>query len=374
MKRNEPRQGFTLVELLVVITILALLIGLLLPAISAARAMASRMQCQTREKNISLAVNLYEGKMKRYPPSNHVRNDKSGEDKDGYSFLVDILPNVEQEAVWKRMNVATPLTGTKSNDQTSSGQTINAPNECLAISLPIFRCPSTATEMYVDNSATNRQAITNYKAICATTKQAYEVSAKKNQTNAVEIYQGSGQMSKQSDGVLYAGSRTTVAGVGDGVSNTLMIVESEEQTYAKWVVGQECGVYMIHENVQFQKANTGSGSTLIPYVSPKDYELNKYGSDSKVEVKTNLNRDYTQTPEYPWTQDGFKSSYSDTSTISAGENSYKKGPSSRHGGVTVHTTADGTVKTINNDVDTAAYFFWTTRNNGDPSPDFDNIP
>lgn len=363
MKRFANRQGFTLVELLVVIAILAVLITLLLPAVQQAREAARRLTCQTKVKDLVLACNLYEGKYKKLPPSCHVqKGGASGNSsylKDGYSFLVALLPEMEQEALYKRVSINAQL------GEESDNSPINKPDEVLKQSLPMFRCPSTATTPFVDDAAEEREAITNYKAVSASTYKAYEVSAKSGNASETEVYPGASENSakrKASDGAMYVGSRTTLGSIKDGTTNTFLIVESDEQYYSRWIVGQECGLYTCHPDLKFSNSKP---SDDLPYVHPADYKVNQYGQDSTVEKITNLNRDWT-TKKYEWGDDGFRSStYGDPTGTS---DTNKKGPGSNHKGVVIHGYVGGSADNVPDHIDAAAYFFLTTRANDDPSP------
>jgi len=100
---NRRRPGFTLVELLVVITIIGILIALLLPAVQAAREAARRMECSNNLKQIMLGVLNYESQYKCFPIS-FAHYDEGDEDGNGMSWMTGILPFIEEKALYDSMD------------------------------------------------------------------------------------------------------------------------------------------------------------------------------------------------------------------------------------------------------------------------------
>jgi type II secretory pathway pseudopilin PulG len=76
---------------LVVIAIIGILVGLLLPAVQAAREAARRMQCSNNVKQLGLSLMNYESATKKFPRSHNVDNQ--------LSWHVAVLPYIEQGSI-----------------------------------------------------------------------------------------------------------------------------------------------------------------------------------------------------------------------------------------------------------------------------------
>ena len=114
MKKN----GFTLIELLVTIFIIALLIGLLLPAVQKVRDVANRLSCSNNMKQIGLACTLYNETYSKLPQAvmlnNTVTDSGNYSQNFGPNWMIMILPFIEQEALYKTVEAsvkAYPING-----------------------------------------------------------------------------------------------------------------------------------------------------------------------------------------------------------------------------------------------------------------------
>ena len=107
---RSRKEGFTLVELLVVIAIIAILIALLLPAVQAAREAARRMSCGNNLKQIGLAMHNYHSAHMSFP-LNWGDNNVTNRSSFGKSWMIGILPFIEQNALYDGVNFRSNMQG-----------------------------------------------------------------------------------------------------------------------------------------------------------------------------------------------------------------------------------------------------------------------
>jgi len=154
MRINRNRSGFTLVELLVVIAIIGVMVGLLLPAVQAAREAARRMSCGNNVKQLGLGLHNYHAAYNQLPQQGagtHLRagvlnvgsffNSSILSNQSSLSFLVGVTPFIENQALWEQ--ISGPLIGTVANGSAgifpAMGPTPDAMNALVPNVAPYYR-------------------------------------------------------------------------------------------------------------------------------------------------------------------------------------------------------------------------------------------
>ncbi len=223
--RGPVPRGFTLIETLVVVSLIGVLIALLLPAIQEVREAARRSQCAANLKQISLALLNYHDAVGSLPPgrllSHDIRYMQPGVTCSGprdRSFLVAVLPYCEQASLYNGINFSLSILG-------SENSTIST------IDLSLFVCPSEIgassrialpAERLMGFDATNaiplNVACTSYAGFLS----SRTTNALPSSQNHCEI---DTSMLATADGCITDISPIPLAAISDGTSNTILMSE-----------------------------------------------------------------------------------------------------------------------------------------------------
>lgn len=230
-KYHIPRTGgFTLVELLVVITIIGVLIALLIPAVQTAREAARQVQCSNNVKQLALAAMNHESVIGFFPTGGWGREwlghpDRGfGKSQPG-GWIYSILPFIEQHTLHDL--------GTA-----GSGMTIEDANaRRLTTPLAGLNCPTRRPAVLYDLSSTYgiQFRLTN-EAIPKVARSDYAINGGDYMQYCYDDHSPSDliagddpdfqwdDMSHQT-GICYQRSEIVITAITDGTSNTLLIGE-----------------------------------------------------------------------------------------------------------------------------------------------------
>ena len=213
-RRGAPscRRAFSLVELIVVVSIIGILIALLLPAIQTARESARRMSCSNNLHQIGVALHAYHRAQKRLPPGWIVYDlNMPGKcpDSTGWSWGAMLLPYIEQlplEAgfVDKRLSIG--------DDKNQISRTNH---------LAVFGCPSNGDRGIFTLTSTNKCGASSLTDLAT----ADYVGVTAQSSHEVPIANCASALWPSDEAVFGFTQSATMRDISDGLSQTVVIGE-----------------------------------------------------------------------------------------------------------------------------------------------------
>src|SRR5262249_34935961 len=199
----RARRGFTLIELLVVVAIIAVLIGLLLPALQKVREATQRTRCENNLKQIGLGLHHYHDNLGSFPSGYLDAPDASPGGRppstaiiQGWGWAVLLLPYLEQEPLARQINLKLQI-----EDPVFDNLRTNV--------LPLFVCPS--------DRATGVFPILDQQGTTVTRAATNSYAANFGQGGEI------GERPTQGNGLFLRNSRIAFKDITDGASNTFAI-------------------------------------------------------------------------------------------------------------------------------------------------------